>query len=44
MDQHIRRLDEDIQKFEEEQMTGPKVVSQEVRQGRGRRGNSSLMN
>lgn len=27
MDRHIRRLDEDLAKFEEEQMTGPKFIS-----------------
>jgi hypothetical protein len=27
VERHIRRLDADLAKFEEEQMTGPKVVS-----------------
>lgn len=26
MDRHIRRLDDDLAKFEEEQMTGPKML------------------
>ncbi|KAI8810409.1 inhibitor of growth protein 4-like protein [Cladochytrium replicatum] len=32
VDRHIRRLDDDIQKFQEEQMTGPRLSSEKKRQ------------
>ncbi|KAJ3123850.1 Inhibitor of growth protein 5 [Nowakowskiella sp. JEL0407] len=39
VDRHIRRLDEDLEKFQDEQMTGPKLVSSsfEIPKARGAR-------
>ncbi len=33
VEKHIRRLDDDLLRFEEEQMTGPKLVAVEPKQG-----------